>query len=190
MFSFVLLDTKNNRIIAARDAIGITTLYYGWNSDSPQTIYFASELKSLNEECDNIQAFPPGHVYDSASAEPKTRRWFEPTWWDASRIPTNDIDYTLLRESLERAVRKRLMSEVPYGVLLSGGLDSSLIASIAARETEKVAREMREKYERIANGNGNGATSDEEFESMYFYALAIVTFTVFYYAASYFILYY
>ncbi|RUS22336.1 asparagine synthase [Endogone sp. FLAS-F59071] len=168
MFSFVLLDTKKNRVIAARDAIGITTLYYGWNSDSPQAIYFASELKSLNEECDNIQAFPPGHFYDSDLAEPKTRRWFKPTWWDASRIPTNDIDYTLLRETLEKSVRKRLMSEVPYGVLLSGGLDSSLIASIAARETEKVAREMRERYEKIANGYGSGgATSDEEFESIF-----------------------
>jgi asparagine synthase (glutamine-hydrolysing) len=137
MFSFVLLDVKRNRIIAARDAIGITTLYYGWSSKLPGTIYFASELKSLNEECDKILAFPPGHIYDSETEQ--TTRWFNPTWWDGDKIPSNPIDYTLLRESLETAVRKRLMAEVPYGVLLSGGLDSSLIASIAARETEKIA---------------------------------------------------
>lgn len=136
-FSFVLLDKKRNRIIAARDPIGITTLYYGWNSKMPETIYFASELKSLNEDCDKILAFPPGHVYDSDTKE--TTRWFNPTWWDESKIPTNPVDYTKLRESLEKAVRKRLMAEVPYGVLLSGGLDSSLIAAIAARETEKIA---------------------------------------------------
>ncbi|KAI8092742.1 asparagine synthase [Halteromyces radiatus] len=137
MFSFVLLDKKRNRIIAARDPIGITTLYYGWDSKMPGTVYFASELKSLNEDCDKILAFPPGHIYDSDSGE--TTRWFNPTWWDESRVPTHPADLKLLRESLETAVRKRLMAEVPYGVLLSGGLDSSLIAAIAARETEKIA---------------------------------------------------
>lgn len=137
MFSFVLLDVKRNRIIAARDAIGITTLYYGWSSKHPGTIYFASELKSLNEECDKILAFPPGHVYDSETEQ--TTRWFNPTWWDGDKIPNTPLDYTVLRESLETAVRKRLMAEVPYGVLLSGGLDSSLIAAIAQRETEKIA---------------------------------------------------
>jgi len=137
MFSFVLLDVKRNRVIAARDAIGITTLYYGWSSKLPGTVYFASELKSLNEECDKILAFPPGHIYDSETEQ--TTRWFDPTWWDGDKIPSNPIDYKLLRETLETAVRKRLMAEVPYGVLLSGGLDSSLIAAIAARETEKIA---------------------------------------------------
>ncbi|KAG2211918.1 asparagine synthase [Mucor mucedo] len=140
-FSFVLLDKKRNRLIAARDAIGISTLYYGWNSKMPEAIYFASELKSLNEDCDKILAFPPGHFYDSETKE--TARWFNPTWWDESKIPTNPIDYTQLRESLEKAVRKRLMAEVPYGVLLSGGLDSSLIAAIAARETEKIASGLK-----------------------------------------------
>ncbi|KAI9473786.1 MAG: asparagine synthase [Benjaminiella poitrasii] len=138
MFSFVLLDVKRNRIIAARDPIGITTLYYGWSSKMPETVYFASELKCLNEECDTILAFPPGHLYDSDTKE--TTRWFNPTWWEPSRVPTNEVDYKLLRESLEKAVRKRLMAEVPYGVLLSGGLDSSLIAAIAAREAEKIAQ--------------------------------------------------
>lgn len=138
MFSFVLLDVKKNRVIAARDPIGITTLYYGWNSKMPETTYFASELKSLNEECDKILAFPPGHLYDSVTNE--TTRWFSPSWWDGSKIPQNPVDYKVLRESLEKAVRKRLMAEVPYGVLLSGGLDSSLIAAIAARESEKIVK--------------------------------------------------
>ncbi|ORY96968.1 asparagine synthase [Syncephalastrum racemosum] len=144
MFSFVLLDVERNRVVAARDPIGITTLYYGWRSDMPETVYFASELKSLNEDCDKILAFPPGHVYDSETCE--TTRWFNPSWWDGDRVPTNPVDLKVLRESLEKAVRKRLMAEVPYGVLLSGGLDSSLIAAIAARETEKVTSGAIQDY--------------------------------------------
>lgn len=108
----------------------------GKSSKTPNTRYFASELKCLTEECDEIIAFPPGHVYDSNTD--KLTRYFEPTWWDSSKIPQTPVDYKQVRETLELAVRKRLMAEVPYGVLLSGGLDSSLIASIAARETKKL----------------------------------------------------
>ncbi|KAJ4480665.1 asparagine synthase-domain-containing protein [Lentinula edodes] len=154
MFSFVLLDESvaPSRIIAARDPIGITTLYQGWNSKRPGAVYFASELKALVNDCDKIISFPPGHVYDSQ--DQSTTRYYTPSWWngdldgDAANIPTTKADLELIRTTLEDAVRKRLMSEVPYGVLLSGGLDSSLIASIAARETEKVAQaqyELRQK---------------------------------------------
>jgi len=154
MFSFVLLDESvtPTRIIAARDPIGITTLYQGWNSKKPGSVYFASELKAIIDECDKIISFPPGHVFDSR--DNSTTRYFQPSWWDGdldgpnATIPTQPANLELLRTRLEDAVRKRLMSEVPYGVLLSGGLDSSLIASIAARETEKVARaqlELRQK---------------------------------------------
>lgn len=154
MFSFVLLDESvtPSRIIAARDPIGITTLYQGWHSSRPGTTYFSSELKTLVDECDKIISFPPGHVYDSA--DNSTVRYFRPTWWDgdaegdAATIPTAQADLTSLRETLEAAVRKRLMSEVPYGVLLSGGLDSSLIAAIASRETEKVAQKHFEARQR------------------------------------------
>ncbi|TFL07641.1 glutamine-hydrolyzing asparagine synthase [Pterulicium gracile] len=152
MFSFALLDESVTppRLIAARDPIGITTLYQGRNSQYPGAVYFSSELKSLVGECDEIIAFPPGHVYDSA--DNSTTRYFQPSWWDGDQDdvapPTTAIDYKLLRETLEAAVRKRLMSEVPYGVLLSGGLDSSLIASIAARETEKVAKAQFEQRQR------------------------------------------
>lgn len=154
MFSFVLLDesVSPSRIIAARDPIGITTLYQGWSSERPGAVFFASELKALVDDCDKIRVFPPGHVYDSLDGS--TVRYYQPKWWEGddekleALIPTEPADITLIRKTLEAAVRKRLMSEVPYGVLLSGGLDSSLIAAIASRETEKVAQaqyELRQK---------------------------------------------
>ncbi|KAF3933643.1 hypothetical protein ABW20_dc0102676 [Dactylellina cionopaga] len=133
MFSFVLYDSKKDRIVAARDPIGITSFYQGWNSSQPETVYFASELKCLHPVCDKIVSFPPGHIYDSATKE--TTRYFQPGWWDPSSVPEKPLDLKLIRSTLEKSVRKRLMAEVPYGVLLSGGLDSSLIASIAVRET-------------------------------------------------------
>ncbi|KAF5315754.1 hypothetical protein D9611_004622 [Ephemerocybe angulata] len=176
MFSFVLLDESVSppRIIAARDPIGITTLYQGWSSKRPGATFFASELKSLVDDCDKIVSFPPGHFYDSKTDS--TTRYFKPSWWNGdldgpeATIPSTPADLKLIRETLEAAVRKRLMSEVPYGVLLSGGLDSSLIASIAARETEKVAQaqiEARKKRAQEfrsgpASPNPNGGLVDEE----------------------------
>lgn len=152
MFAFVLLDetVTPSRIIAARDPVGITTLYQGWSSTRPGVTYFASELKALTEECDKIISFPPGHIYDSR--DNSTTRYYLPSWFDGDQEnalpPTTPVDYTLIRETLEAAVRKRLMSEVPYGVLLSGGLDSSLIAAIAARETEKISQAQFEARQR------------------------------------------
>lgn len=154
MFSFILLDTaaSPSRVIAARDPIGITTFYQGSSSKYPGALYFTSELKSISDECDTIRGFPPGHYFDSARAEgDETVRYYNPPWLngdqDGAPRTTSDVDLTAIRESLERAVRKRLMSEVPYGVLLSGGLDSSLIAAIAARETNKVAEAQRQRFE-------------------------------------------
>lgn len=166
MFSFVLLDTSvtPSRMIAARDPIGITTLYQGWNSARPGAVYFASELKALHDECDQVISFPPGHFYDSKTGT--TERFFKPTWLagdEATRpIPTNKVDYKLVRETLEMAVKKRLMSEVPYGVLLSGGLDSSLIAAIAARETDKVALAQSRSMSRGRTGSVNGRPNNAE----------------------------
>ncbi len=171
MFSFILVDTTvtPSRLIAARDPIGITTLYQGWSSSKPNLVYFSSELKALYDECDKIISFPPGHVYDSNTR--KLERYYEPTWWDSDvnpkTIPTKPADLKLLREALEKAVKKRLMSEVPYGVLLSGGLDSSLIASIAARETEKVADAQRGRShsrEPLTNGTNGTVGLSEEFD--------------------------
>lgn len=136
MFSWVLHDKVANRTIAARDPIGITSFYQGWSSENPNAFYFASELKCLHPVCDRIIQFPPGHIFDSKANS--MIRYYEPSWWNPLNVPSLPIDYQAIRTSLETAVRKRLMSEVPYGVLLSGGLDSSLIASIAQRETLKL----------------------------------------------------
>ncbi|KAI9749810.1 MAG: asparagine synthetase [Chaenotheca gracillima] len=138
MFSWVLYDKTQDRTIAARDPIGITTFYQGWSSKTPGAVYFASELKCLHPVCDKVIAFPPGHIYDSKTD--KTTRYYQPTWWDPTRVPSTPIDYMLLRHTFEKAVRKRLMAEVPYGVLLSGGLDSSLVAAIAQRETLRLEK--------------------------------------------------
>ncbi|KAK2813138.1 asparagine synthetase [Emmonsiellopsis sp. PD_5] len=152
MFSWVLFDKEKNRVIAARDPIGITSFYQGWSSTTPGAVYFASELKSLHPVCDKIIAFPPGHVYDSENGGTMTR-YYQPKWWDPTNVPTTPLDYKLIRESLEKSVRKRLMAEVPYGVLLSGGLDSSLVASIAQRETLRQQAAARS----IANGDASGS---------------------------------
>ncbi|KAJ3085816.1 asparagine synthetase [Quaeritorhiza haematococci] len=149
MFSFILYDSNTDHIFVARDHVGITTLYQGWRS-SDSSIWFSSEMKSLNADCDRIIAFPPGHYYSNkASTEPI--QYYKPKWYDhptESYPPLADEQKKLseeeekkmlegLRMSLEKSVKKRLMSEVPYGVLLSGGLDSSLIASIAVRQRRK-----------------------------------------------------
>ncbi|KAK2786469.1 asparagine synthetase [Onygenales sp. PD_12] len=151
MFSWVLFDKKKNRVIAARDPIGITSFYQGWSSQTPGAVYFASELKSLHPVCDKIIAFPPGHVYDSETDT--MTRYYQPKWWDPTNVPTTPLDYKLIRESLEKSVRKRLMAEVPYGVLLSGGLDSSLVASIAQRETLR----QQAAAQSITNGDASGS---------------------------------
>lgn len=149
MFSWVLHDKVADRTIAARDPIGITSFYQGWSSSTPGAVYFASELKCLHPVCDKIITFPPGHVYDSKTNS--TTRYYQPTWWDPSNVPSAPLDYKLLRTALETSVRKRLMAEVPYGVLLSGGLDSSLVASIAQREILR----LRASQNGIENGSGS-----------------------------------
>lgn len=149
MFSWVLHDKTLNRTIAARDPIGITSFYQGWSSKTPAAVYFASELKCLHPVCDKIITFPPGHIYDSATDT--TSRYFQPRWWNPQDVPQTPVDYKLLRRSLENSVRKRLMAEVPYGVLLSGGLDSSLVASIAQRETMRLRTAQSSKNDGLGN---------------------------------------
>ncbi|KAL8711544.1 MAG: hypothetical protein Q9220_003954 [cf. Caloplaca sp. 1 TL-2023] len=156
MFSWVLYDQSQDRTVAARDPIGITSFYQGWSTKTPQAVYFASELKCLYPVCDRIITFPPGHIYDSATGH--TSRYFQPKWWDPKHVPRTPIDYKSLRSSLERSVRKRLMAEVPYGVLLSGGLDSSLVASIAQRETLR----LRDAH---SSSKANGHHSSKQIPS-------------------------
>ncbi|KAK9168104.1 hypothetical protein Syun_000244 [Stephania yunnanensis] len=128
MFSFVLLDTRDNSFLVARDAIGITSLYIGWGLDG--SIWISSEMKGLNDDCEHFECFPPGHLYSSKQGG--FRRWYNPQWM-SSVIPSTPFDPLVLRRAFENAVIKRLMTDVPFGVLLSGGLDSSLVASITAR---------------------------------------------------------
>jgi asparagine synthase (glutamine-hydrolysing) len=137
MFAFVISNGKTGQFLAARDAIGITTLYMGWGRDG--SLWFASEMKALTQDCERFQEFPPGHYFSSSTGE--LRRWYNPPWF-SEQIPTEKLDLVLLRETLERAVVKRLMTDVPYGVLLSGGLDSSLVASIASRHAARRVEDL------------------------------------------------
>ncbi|GMM38987.1 asparagine synthase (glutamine-hydrolyzing) 1 [Saccharomycopsis crataegensis] len=169
MFGFVLHDVKNDRVIAARDPIGVITLYMGRSKKQPKTVYFASELKCLTDDCDEITAFPPGHIYDSNTDQ--ITRYFKPSWWDEEKIPTTPVDYKKLRASLELSVRKRLMAEVPFGVLLSGGLDSSLIASIAAREAAKASENV--SSDELAGVDENGNLHASSWGKVHSYAIGL-----------------
>ncbi|KAH9614018.1 hypothetical protein KSS87_018545 [Heliosperma pusillum] len=138
MFSFVLLDTRDNSYIAARDAIGITPLYMGWGLDG--SVWFASEMKALSDDCEQFIAFPPGHIYSSKQGA--LRRWYNPPWF-SEQIPSVPYDAMVLRKAFETAVIKRLMTDVPFGVLLSGGLDSSLVAAVASRHLAESGEEYQ-----------------------------------------------
>ena len=162
MFSFVLYDSKKDVFFAARDHVGITTLYYGTRPESngKTSVWFASEMKSLNEDCSRILAFPPGSYYLGYGDERQPDQileYYRPQWYNHKKLEYPSLDaeqetlspeqetamYTAIRESLEKSVQKRLMSDVPYGVLLSGGLDSSLIASIAVRQKRAIEGTVR-----------------------------------------------
>ena len=122
MFAFVLVDS--GRLLAARDPLGIKPLYMGQQDDG--TLWFASEIKALAGLCTRIDEFPPGHLFTS---EGGLERWFDPPWLTPVEKP-DPFDAAVLAQALGRAVEKRLMSDVPFGVSLSGGLDSSLIAAL------------------------------------------------------------
>lgn len=128
IFSFVLLDTRDNSFMVARDAIGVTSLYIGWGLDG--SVWISSEMKGLNDDCEHFETFPPGHFYSSKLGGFK--QWYNPPWFNES-VPSTPYEPLAIRRAFENAVIKRLMTDVPFGVLLSGGLDSSLVASITAR---------------------------------------------------------
>src|SRR3989338_1369925 len=125
IFAFVLYDKKRGDFFIARDHMGICPLYWGW--DEQGTLHVASEMKALDKYCPKIEEFPPGSYYHQG----KLVKWYEPEW--TKTIPTQKVFLTKLREELEKAVRQQLMADVPYGVLISGGLDSSIIAAIASK---------------------------------------------------------
>jgi len=139
MFAFVLYNSKTGHFLATRDHMGIIPLYMGWGSEDG-SICFASELKALQKHCDQIIFFPPGKFYCSRNTDIASgfSDWYTPVW--RNKVPPlceGEVKQALalkqLREGLVRAVKQRMMSDVPWGVLLSGGLDSSLVASIATR---------------------------------------------------------
>jgi asparagine synthase (glutamine-hydrolysing) len=136
MFSFILYDKTKDLFFVCRDHMGITPLYIGWANDG--SVYVSSEMKAISGQCAKFQCFPPGHVYCNKGANANEFvRWFEPTW--APKMlpgltpPKQAYSADCLRNAFEKAVVRRMMSDVPWGVLLSGGLDSSLVASICAR---------------------------------------------------------
>ena len=129
IFAFALYDDNDGSYLIARDHMGIIPLYMGW--DEWGDFYVASELKTLVGVCKKIQEFPAGHYLSSKEGEPK--RWYTREWTDYEAVKNNTTDITAIRKALEDAVHRQLMSDVPYGVLLSGGLDSSVISAIAKK---------------------------------------------------------
>lgn len=115
-------------------------MYVGYASDG--SVWFASEMKALIRDCEQVSVFPPGHYYHSAlnNGQGGFKRYYSPSWWGPENpVPSRPCNLAHLREALEKSVRKRLMCDVPFGLMLSGGLDSSIVAAIAAREFAKVS---------------------------------------------------
>lgn len=133
IFAFALYDETEGEYLIARDHIGIIPLYTGW--DEHGNFYVASELKALEGYCKKIEEFPPAHYLYSKDGEIK--KWYKRDWMDFESVKDNSTNIEDLRQSLEDSVHRQLMSDVPYGVLLSGGLDSSLTSAIAKRYASK-----------------------------------------------------
>lgn len=129
IFAFALYDSEKDEFLIARDPIGVIPLYIGYDSDGK--VYCASELKALEGFCERYEPFLPGHCY--YSKDRKMTRWYVRDWTQYEAVADTPASVSALREGLEKAVREQLMSDVPYGVLLSGGLDSSVISAIAKR---------------------------------------------------------
>ena len=129
IFAFALYDETRDEFLIARDPIGVIPLYIGYDADGK--VYVASELKALEGQCDRYEPFLPGHYY--WSGEGKMHRYYHRDWMDYDQVKDNKVSVTAIHDGLEAAVRRQLMSDVPYGVLLSGGLDSSIISAVAEK---------------------------------------------------------
>ena len=129
IFAFALYDEEKDAFLIARDPIGVIPLYIGYDSDG--TVYVASELKALEGHCERYEPFLPGHYY--WSEEPGMKRYYHRDWFEYEAVKDNEASVDAIRDALTAAVKRQLMSDVPYGVLLSGGLDSSVISSIAEK---------------------------------------------------------
>ncbi len=133
IFAFALWDAGAKRALIARDHMGICPLY--WGHDAEGRTWVASEMKAIARMCPDVTPFPPGHVFDTATGE--LTQWYKRAWRDYDAVQGVAADKAELREAFERAVHRQMMSDVPYGVLLSGGLDSSLVAACAAKFARK-----------------------------------------------------
>ena len=133
IFAFALYDAERDEFLIARDPIGVIPLYIGYDDDGK--VYVASELKALEGQCDRYEPFLPGHYY--WSREPGMKRYYKRDWFSYDAVKDNAASVTDIHEALEAAVKRQLMSYVPYGVLLSGGLDSSVISAIAEKFSER-----------------------------------------------------
>lgn len=129
IYAFALYDEANNDFLIARDPIGVIPLYIGHDKDG--TVYCASELKALEGFCDEYEPFLPGHYY--RGSEGKMVKWYKRDWESYDNVKNNGASVKDVHDALEAAVKRQLMSDVPYGVLLSGGLDSSVISAIAKK---------------------------------------------------------
>jgi len=132
IFAFALYDEQRDEFLIARDPIGVIPLYIGYDSDG--TVYVASELKALEGQCERYEPFLPGHYY--WSKEPGMKRYYKRDWFDYDAVKDNPASVSAIHDALTAAVKRQLMSDVPYGVLLSGGLDSSVISAIAEKFSE------------------------------------------------------
>ncbi len=133
IFAFALYDVENDLYMVARDHMGIIPLYMGWDKNG--TFYVASELKALEGVCTKIELFSPGHYLFSKDTE--LTKWYVRDWTDYEAVKENQTSIDEVRDALEAAVHRQLMSDVPYGVLLSGGLDSSVTSAIAKKYADK-----------------------------------------------------
>ena len=133
IFGFAIYDSEKDEYFIARDHMGIIPLYIGWDQNG--TFYVASELKALEGVCTKIELFPPGHYLSSKDGE--FVKWYIRDWTDYDAVKDNTTSIDELRKALEDAVHRQLMSDVPYGVLLSGGLDSSVTSAIAKKYAQK-----------------------------------------------------
>ena len=154
IFAFVLYDEAKDAFLIARDPIGVIPLYIGYDSDG--TVYVASELKALEGQCERYEPFLPGHYLTNIDHSPLTihhcqtngvannsqftifnfQSYYQRDWFEYDAVKNNEADATLIHDALNDAVKRQLMSDVPYGVLLSGGLDSSVISAIAEKYAE------------------------------------------------------
>ena len=132
IFAFALYDEERDAFLIARDPIGVIPLYIGYDNDG--TIYVASELKALEGQCERYEPFLPGHYY--WSEEPGMKRYYRRDWMEYDAVKDNPVSVAAIHDALQEAVKRQLMSDVPYGVLLSGGLDSSVISAIAEQYSE------------------------------------------------------